>query len=436
MEKHLKSKQHYIDLYDRHTVKRCRETEQSFDRDDTDLPVDDKIDKKEAARIRRVALDWYLHIQMGERYLNKEKTIRDWMDADKERDELYESARAPEDIRCLACRNRLKPTFKELWPESGKPDRVLFMYDCANECVPRRAFFSDGEEWRVKPSLCLHCNAPLKSETDDDGKRLLTTRTCPKCGYAEKDEIEWSQRKEEEIDENFSRDRDRFCMNDEEGRKFQEEKWNMERASAFIEEFKKKEDARAERLRQNPKGFHLEGAGYTCFVCGDHTPEGDNWYDEHGIKCLVCQKAVDGGEIPASLASDKGSWYSKFDLEYYFNVKGQTLRKWLRDGIIRARTVSKYGEGVHVELFLLEDNKGFLPPKDLVESKSVRQRKDGKDWTTVEKWYRLVDPREHLKGYGIMEHLRVVPPEEVKAREEAKKKETEEKISRKSLKKR
>ena len=25
--------------------------------------------------------------------------------------------------------------------------------DCVNKCMPRRAFFSDGEEWRSKPNL-------------------------------------------------------------------------------------------------------------------------------------------------------------------------------------------------------------------------------------------------------------------------------------------
>lgn len=36
-------------------------------------------------------------------------------------------------------------------------------------------------------------------------------------------------------------------------------------------------------------------------------------------------------------------------------------------------------------------------------------------------WYCFGDPHEILKGYKIMEHLRVIPPEEMKEREEAKK---------------
>ncbi len=92
--------------------------------------------------------------------------------------------------------------------------------------------------------------------------------------------------------------------------------------------------------------------------------------------------------------------------------------------------MSYYGKGVHAELFLLEDNKDFLPPKKLVEGRAVKYRKDGKDWHTTQKWYEFLDPHEHLKGYKIMEHMRVVPPEEMAAREEEKKKKREEKLAR------
>lgn len=412
MKPNIKTKQYYSDLYDRHTVDMCRRTEQSFKNKDTDLPLAEGITEEEAKGVKKFAMKWYLHMEMGERYLNKEKTIQEWMETDRRKDELYESAQAPEDIRCLTCRNRLKPTFKELWSEIDKPDRVLFMYDCPNQCLPRRAFFSDGEEWRVKPILCPKCDTALDQKADDNGEKLVTTRTCSKCGYSESDEMVWTHKKDDGVDENFAKDRDRFCMTDEEGKKFQEEKWNLQQMAKFVDEWKEKDKAREEKLKANPKGFHLDGVGYRCAICHDSTKEGDNWYDEFGIKCLVCQKAIDEGEIPASLAKDEDVWYSKFDLDHYFNLKGPTLRKWIKEGIIKPRTVSHYGNGVHFELFLLEDNKEFLPPKKLVESRSVKTRKDGKDWFTTEKWYRFVDPYEHLKGYKILDHLKFIVAED------------------------
>ena len=398
------------------------------------MPTGRGASKKEAIRVKKAAFKLYLYFTTGERYLEKTKTIREWMDADRKKDELYESAQPPEDIRCLTCRNRLKPTFKDLWYGDGKGERVLFMYDCPNKCLPRRAFFSDGEEWRTKPNLCPHCNIQLEHSQEDDSVKLVTTYSCPKCKYARTEEYLWSKKEEEEIDENFAKDRDRFCLTDEEGSKYQDQKYSLEQIGKFMESWKEKEKAREEKLKANPGGFHLEGAGYACFICGEHTAEGDNWYDEWGIKCLVCQKAIDAGEIPASLAKFKDGWYSKYEIERSFNIKSPTLRKWVRDGIIKARTVSCYGKGEHTELFLIKDNKDFLPPKKLVESHTVREIKDGKEYYQMHPWYHFGDPREHLKGYRIMDYLRIVPSEEVKAREEEKKRKWEEKQARREAK--
>jgi len=430
MGKHLQSKQYYIDLYDRHTVEQCRRTVKSFDERDLPPIEGQEWSEEKVERMKKWLTEYYLHFETGERYLNKEKTIREWMDADRARDELYESAEAPEGIRCLACRNLVKPTFKQFWSELNKPDRILFMYDCPNNCLPRRAFFSDGEEWRMKPNLCPHCSTKLEQEEINSGEKLITKNTCPKCGYAKTDELKWTYKTEEPFDENFAADRDRFCLTEEQGKKFETEKWQMEQAAKFMKEWEEKDKALAEKLKANPKGFHREGAGYTCFICGESTPEGDNWYDEYGIKCLICQKAIDEGEIPASLAKDKDSWYSRYDLDRRFNLKVPVLRKWIKEGIIKARTVSRYGKGIHFELFLIEDNKGFLPPKELTESRSVTEEKDGKTWYSSAEWYKFVDPVEHLKEYGIMKHLRVVPPEEMAAREEEKKKKIEEREAR------
>lgn len=172
------------------------------------------------------------------------------------------------------------------------------------------------------------------------------------------------------------------------------------------------EDERRERkLQESPKGFKLDGVGYTCFICGNGTRASENWYDKYGIKCSVCQDAIDRKEIPPSLAKNKESWYSQFELERAFNLKGPTLKRWIKDGILKARTVTHDGKSIHVRLFLIRDNKGMLPPKKMVESRMVKETRDGKDWYHSEPWYRFVDPYEHLKGYKIMDYLKVTIPE-------------------------
>ena len=171
------------------------------------------------------------------------------------------------------------------------------------------------------------------------------------------------------------------------------------------------DEKRKQKLKEFPKGFTLDGIGYSCFICGSGTPASGNWYDKYGIKCMICQGAIDRKEIPGSLAKNKESWYSKYELESRFNIKGPTLKNWIKQGILKARNVSHNGIGVHVQLFLIKDNEDVLPPKKLTESKMVAEEKDGKTWHRMEPWYRFVDPYVHLKGYKIMGHLKFTTPE-------------------------
>lgn len=430
MEKHLKDKQYYIDLYDKHTVEKCRSLENRWkDRSLTDKE-DTEITEEGKKVINNIAMDFCIRQVTGERYLDKENTIREWMARDEQRDNIYENAQPPENIRCLTCRNKLNVSTKVLDIGFNKTDRMLFIFDCPNNCLPRRAFFSDGEELRFKSNLCPNCNNSLETKDEKIENKIITYYSCSNCNYSKKEEWNINHKEEEIFDVDFAKDRDRFCLTQEEGEKYQREKFDLEQLARFSEEWKKEEEERAKKLEENPNGYHLDGHGYTCFICGQATPEGDNWYDKYGIKCLVCQKAIDEGEIPATLASDKDSWYTKYDLERSFCIKGNTLRKWIRDGIIKPRVVSHYGKGSWYELFMIEDNKDFLPPKKLVESEFVNIKdEDGKIERKSIPWYQLYKPHEHLKGYKIMDHLRVVPAEEMKEREEAEKKKWEEKLA-------
>jgi hypothetical protein len=181
---------------------------------------------------------------------------------------------------------------------------------------------------------------------------------------------------------------------------------SLDRLAHLLFDIWQEDMRRKKKLAESPKGFGLDG-GYTCSICGNGAPAGGNWYDKYGIKCLICQKAIDRKEIPGSLAKNKDSWYSKYDLERAFNVKGPTLKRWIKEGVLKARTVTRDGQGIHVQLFLIKDNKDTLPPKKLVESQMVKETKDGKDWYRSEPWYRFFDPQEHLKGYKIMNYLKV-----------------------------
>lgn len=166
------------------------------------------------------------------------------------------------------------------------------------------------------------------------------------------------------------------------------------------------EVAREKKLLEHPNGYHLEG-GHTCPICGKVCHDETSWYDKYGVKCITCQSAIDKKIIPPTLCNQRESYYSMFDLEHYFNLNGKILRSWIKGGILKARVIPGLDRGTHTTLFLLKDNKKFLPPKSLVKSAIIKEEKDGKEeYVFPVPWYRVCDnPLGKIKKYRIVEHL-------------------------------
>lgn len=141
---------------------------------------------------------------------------------------------------------------------------------------------------------------------------------------------------------------------------------------------------RQERLKLEPKGFHLEGESYTCFICSDTVSNEDTWYDKWGIKCMTCQKAIDKHVIPASIAKDKDGWYAMWEFEKHFGLRAQTVRKLVRLGKLKSRIIPGEAGGNHCEVFLLKDNPGALPPKPRSHSKQVGERSYAVEYEEVQ----------------------------------------------------
>lgn len=174
-----------------------------------------------------------------------------------------------------------------------------------------------------------------------------------------------------------------------------------------------KEDQRKKKLESNPKGFHLEGEGYSCAICGGSISKEETWYDKHGIKCLTCQSAIDKKVIPASAASNKESWYSVHDFEHHFFINRWGVRRLVKEGLLKPRIIPGPSGGVHYQLFFIKDHKDILPPKKLTEWPMVKYQKDGEDWYHSEPWFKYSDPKEVLKGYKILEYLQNMREKEI-----------------------
>lgn len=242
-EKHLKDRLYYSDLYDRHTVERCRNLIRIHSKPMKNPPLINgrKPTKALVDGISKMALEYALMFEKGERYLEKEKTIQEWMDRDQTKDELYESVEPMENVTCLTCRSVMKVAHKNLYSTGiNSPNKVLFMYECPRGHLPMRAFFHDREEWIPKRDMCPKCSTELKVETKDTKTKLVIIFTCPKCDYQKVDEVRRSVKQEIE-DKAFEKDRARFCLTEEQGKKYIDEKFNLERIGKLVESWKEEE---------------------------------------------------------------------------------------------------------------------------------------------------------------------------------------------------
>lgn len=170
---------------------------------------------------------------------------------------------------------------------------------------------------------------------------------------------------------------------------------------------------REQKLKENPKGFHLEGKGYTCFICGNSVSDQETWYDKHGVKCLICQKAIDENIIPETTASDKDSWYSALDLEHSFFINRYGLRRLVKEGILKPRIIPVSTGRPRCQIFLIADHKDILPPKELTKWPLVKFQKDGQDWYHSEPWLYHANPMEVLKDYKILDYMKNLKETEI-----------------------
>ncbi|OGJ00408.1 MAG: hypothetical protein A3C70_03175 [Candidatus Zambryskibacteria bacterium RIFCSPHIGHO2_02_FULL_43_14] len=246
--KYLKPKQHYLDLYDRHTVKSCRDLIGIYSVPSENLPLyQGKPAPKELVdSVGKMALEWSLMFEKGNRFLKKEEVVEKWMTEDAEKDRFYEAAEPPYGIRCLTCQKEMALVHKDLWTELNKPLHVLFMYDCPNGCRPGRMFWDNSEEWTPKPHLCPKCSGKLKLKDRTTDKKFITDYLCASCGFTKTEELERTVHSQEESDPDFEFNRTRFCLSKEEGEKWRQELANMEEMKKLVDKWKEKDKHKTE----------------------------------------------------------------------------------------------------------------------------------------------------------------------------------------------
>lgn len=225
----VKDEIYYSDLYDRFTVEEGRRLENGVWKDPPKTDPQHKLLKG--------VHEMCFYFWKGERYQNKSKVIQAWLSEDRRKKELIEKAEPIDNIHCLACNTIMDCTDKEIWDRSNK-EYILFTYRCPN-CKKMRAFYNDGTEFRTESKKCGKCQSLNIKEIDKKTKaKIISQYICIDCGHKKEYVFDFTKRKEKP-DNEFIKDRERFCLTEEEGKKFLIDMSNLNQAHEAIKEIKK-----------------------------------------------------------------------------------------------------------------------------------------------------------------------------------------------------
>lgn len=246
-EKHLKSDEYYNDLYDRFTIKSCRDLEE----------IDSKIrnEKLMPGHKQNILLHMSLYYKTGDRYINKQQTIQEWKERDRLYDQQYQNAIEPQNVRCKFCKEPMELFDK--WLRVGiekEPTVVEFSYRC-KDCKCGKDIYDNGKIIDKIPWKCPKCSREMKMKHARKGSKIYSIDSCGFCGYKKEDvfdlnfkvEPEKVPTKEERIQ--YEKDRDRFCLSEEEGEKYREYLESMKKLEAIFKEIEANNKTKGEKLK-------------------------------------------------------------------------------------------------------------------------------------------------------------------------------------------
>jgi hypothetical protein len=238
--KRTKPHQYYVDLYDKMTVEKARRYEAMHNK-----MTAEKMESEEPAlaKFGETFNEIHMYFFKGEEYYNKEATIKKWIERDEALDKFIEETQPLENITCLTC-GRLTFVMNktlDMSIDEKKLDRILFMYQCPLNHLPHRAFYNDGTEYRPKVHGCPKCNGNLFDSYERVDDVITTTTSCDRCNHKEISTLELNKKEEPVIDPDFVKDRERFCLNEEEGKKYLNERFDAIAMSHLVDDMKKEE---------------------------------------------------------------------------------------------------------------------------------------------------------------------------------------------------
>ncbi len=239
--KNLKDYNYYSELYDKITIDRCKSLEKSDGLKSLE-DKDENVAKFKKEFFEACVAPTSLYFMKGERHYDKDKTIQEWMERDRELDKKLENAHEPKGVRCIGCSSlKMKCISRDLMGYTNGKDEVVFMFQC-EKCSKRRAYWENGKEWEPRSNPCPKCKSYLQSEHKRKGNIIETIYFCSDCNYKEVESLDLDRKSEDDVDEDFEANRKKYCLSTEDGISYLAERGHLESMKQLVDEMKEKEE--------------------------------------------------------------------------------------------------------------------------------------------------------------------------------------------------
>lgn len=232
MEKYLKDRSYYENLYDNWMIEACIRLEKSilnnFKKED-----EEKLNKE--AFIELLIMNekhWW--------YKNRRERVDNMMKKDENINTFIENTPPFEWKHCRLCNWLLKYKSKQFISSSdNSPNRILFFYECS-DCNKRQWIYNDWEEIISKPNLCNKCWEIITHKAKFEWDILIEDFKCKYCWnkYTEKIDYTINKTKKTEISE---KDRMKYWYNEKEKNDYIDWFNRLDQLSEIIDKHKERE---------------------------------------------------------------------------------------------------------------------------------------------------------------------------------------------------